>query len=111
MRLLPLALILSAAATPALAQQAAPSAQALHLRMLTWPGKVAAPGQRQAAPAPPSFAPPPAPMPAAPPPAMPARVSAAEIAPAQARPDLAWSPAYRPVAHGATHLLGDVTPA
>lgn len=93
MRALALALILSAAAAPALAQQAAPSAQALHLRYLTWPGKVTASRPRQAQP------------------------QAAQSAPiqaeaAQAPPrDLAWSTRYRPVAHGPNHFLGQVTPA
>lgn len=95
MRTLSLILLLSAAASPAFAQQAGPPAQQLHLRMLTWPDKVATPGLRQASPQPPATAP------------------SAEPAPVavQTRSDPAWSPAYRPVPHGRTHLLGEVTPA
>jgi hypothetical protein len=90
MRILSLALILSAASAPALAQQAAPSAQRAGLRMLTWPGKVQPAPQRRAAPA----------------------MSMTSGPAAVQRPaDLAWSPAYRPVAHRTTHMLGDVTPA
>jgi hypothetical protein len=94
MRIFALALVLSAAAVPALAQQpGAPSAAQLHLRMLTWPGKVQTPAPRQAAPAP----------------------RAAQVAtlsaPATASRDPAWRPAYRPVPHGSSHMLGDLTPA
>jgi hypothetical protein len=90
MRTLILALILSATAAPVLAQQATPSAQRAGLRMLSWPGKVQPVTARRAAPA--------APMAAGP-------------AMVQRPADPAWSPAYRPVAHKTTHLLGDVTPA
>lgn len=97
MRTLTLALILSAAAAPALAQQATPSAQQLHLRYLTWPGKVTAPRPRQAQPQP----------------SQPGLEQAgpAQAAAAQPPRDLAWTPAYRPVQHGANHYLGQVTPA
>jgi hypothetical protein len=93
MRILSLALLLSLAGTPALAQQAAPSAATLHLRVLTWPGKVAAPASRPAQAT-----------------AQPMAFNAGPPA-AAARADPAWRPAYRPVPHGSSHMLGDLTPA
>lgn len=91
MRILPLSvLILSATALPALAQQA-PSAAQLHLRTLTWPGKVIAPAQRQ--------------------PASQARPEQMATAAQSAPRDPAWRTAYRPLPHGAPHMLGDLTPA
>lgn len=91
MRTLATVLILSALAAPAMAQQAAPSAQQLHLRYLTWPGKVA-PQTRQTQPQP----------------GQPAQIQAAA---SQAPRDPAFSMRYRPVQHGPNHFLGQVTPA
>jgi hypothetical protein len=84
------ALALSAAATAASAQQAAPSVNRAGLRMLTLPGKVSAPGERQMVAQPASFTPPPrqamyapAPVPAARPAVQPAM--AMSYQPVQAR--------------------------
>jgi hypothetical protein len=99
MRNLATALILSAAAAPALAQQpAAPSARALHLRYLTWPGKVAPHTQ---------------PAPSAPVPAAPVAVASRAPQPSATPPRGAygWPNRYRPVPHGPSHFLGQVTPA
>lgn len=80
-----------AGATAAHAQQA-PSASAAGLRMLSWPGKVAAPAPRRAQA-----------------PTASGQVASAAVQPR--RPDPAWRPAYRPVPHGNSHMLGDLTPA
>jgi hypothetical protein len=90
MRILPLTLLLSAMALPALAQQPQPSAAQLRLRMLSWPGKVQPAAPRQAQPMP--------------------RATQAQPT-AQAVRDPAWRTAYRPLPHGSSHMLGDLTPA